>query len=82
MGAHTIGQSTKQESGFNGIWTPGQESVFNTTYYQEMVDPTLKWKNKVCKLHYRKDLNNGHPITRHIQMLSFIEGSWSVPVLI
>ena len=50
MGAHTIGEAQKKDSGFNGYWTPGQQDVFNTTYYEAMVDPTLKWKNKVCTL--------------------------------
>ena len=50
MGAHTIGEAQKKDSGFNGYWTPGQQDVFNTTYYEAMVDPTLKWKNKVFTL--------------------------------
>jgi hypothetical protein len=47
MGAHTIGMVEKKDSGFDGYWTPGQESVFNTTYYEAMIDPTLKWINEV-----------------------------------
>jgi hypothetical protein len=47
MGAHTIGMADKSQSGFEGYWTPGEESVFNTTYYEAMIDPTLKWKNVV-----------------------------------
>ena len=47
LGAHTIGMMEKEVSGFDGYWTPGEESVFNTTYYEAMLDPTLKWKNVV-----------------------------------
>jgi hypothetical protein len=39
----------KGDSGFDGYWTPGQETVFNTTYYEAMIDPTLKWKNVVSR---------------------------------
>lgn len=37
----------KIDSGFDGYWTPGEESVFNVTYYEAMIDPTLKWINEV-----------------------------------
>ena len=50
MGAHTIGAAHKKSSGFDRHWTPGQQDVFNTTYYEAMVDPALKWKNMVCTL--------------------------------
>jgi hypothetical protein len=55
MGSHTIGESKKGQAGFEGVWTPGEESVFNTTYYEAMVDPMLKWKNKVCTSKYWQD---------------------------
>jgi hypothetical protein len=50
MGSHTIGMANRKESGFDGYWTPGEESVFNTTYYEAMIDPTLKWTNEVFEL--------------------------------
>ena len=50
MGAHTIGMAEKSNSGFDGYWTPGEESVFNVTYYEAMIDPSLKWINEVIIL--------------------------------
>jgi|LakMenEpi03Aug12_release.lakeMendotaPanAssembly.Ray.scaffolds.fasta_scaffold1798487_1 hypothetical protein len=57
MGAHTIGMAKKNQGGFDGIWTPGEESTFNTTYYEAMIDPTLKWVNEVIKLICQIHLN-------------------------
>ena len=37
----------KGNSGFDGIWTPGQIDVFNTTYYEAMIDPLMPWANEV-----------------------------------
>ena len=37
----------RKNFGFDGIWTPGEEHVFNVTYYEAMIDPTLKWINEV-----------------------------------
>jgi len=56
LGAHTIGMAEKKNSGFDGHWTPDEESVFNVTYYEAMIDPTLKWHNKVKT---REDSLNG-----------------------
>ena len=48
MGAHTIGHADKENSGFDGYWAgEEEESVFNVTYYEVMIDPTLKWVNEV-----------------------------------
>jgi hypothetical protein len=48
MGAHTLGRVTSEGSeGFAGIWTPGQENVFNTTYYDLMISGSLRYVNKV-----------------------------------
>ena len=56
MGSHTIGMAIRKESGFEGHWTPGQESVFNTTYYEAMIDPTLIWTNEVFELILEKSM--------------------------
>ena len=49
MGAHTIGGAQKGY-GQNRYRTPGQQNVYNTNFYEAMVDPALKWKNMVCTL--------------------------------
>merc|ERR1711860_242659 len=45
LGAHTLGEMTRQGSGFDGEWMEeGQESLsFNTKYYQLMLDDNLSW---------------------------------------
>ena len=48
MGAHTIGMAEKENSGFDGYWAgEDEDTVFNVTYYEVMIDPTLKWVNEV-----------------------------------
>ena len=37
MGAHTLGEAAKDESGYDGEWTPGEENVFDNKYYQNML---------------------------------------------
>lgn len=47
MGAHSLGQASKANSGYQGIWTPGQMLVLNSDYYRAMIDPKIHWVSKV-----------------------------------
>ena len=50
MGAHSLGKASREDNGFDGVWTPGQETAFNVTYYQNMVAKNLTYQNVVTIL--------------------------------
>ena len=37
MGAHTLGEAEKENTGYDGEWTPGEENVFDNKYYKNMM---------------------------------------------
>ncbi len=47
MGAHSLGKASREDNGFDGVWTPGQETSFNVTYYENMIAKNLSYKNVV-----------------------------------
>ena len=45
MGAHTLGQASIFNSGYNGPWVSGETSMFNNKYYSNMVrDNGVTWR--------------------------------------
>ena len=47
MGAHSLGKATRSQNGFDGVWTPNEETTMNTTYFENMVARNLTYKNVV-----------------------------------
>jgi hypothetical protein len=42
-----LGRATREHTNFNGVWTPGEETAFNVTYYQNMIAKNLTYQNVV-----------------------------------
>jgi len=51
LGAHTLGNAELKNTGHTGFWTPGEDEVFNVTYYENMATRKLKWINKDATEH-------------------------------
>ncbi len=47
MGAHTVGKCHAVYSGYVGVWTIGQQYLFDERYYAHMIDSSYTWTNKV-----------------------------------
>jgi len=47
MGAHTMGGTFHNNSGFIGVWSPEGPTHFNNGLYTKMLDPSLQWENNV-----------------------------------
>ena len=56
MGAHTLGGCQKQNSGYHGRWTMGEENYFNQKYYQFILgygdSPSLLYIVNKVKKHF------------------------------
>lgn len=50
LGAHSLGRTTLEHAGFNGVWTPKEETTMYVTYYQNMIAKNLTYKNVVSKI--------------------------------
>ena len=49
MGAHSLGEAKRENSGYNGSWTPNRENVFDNEFYQGLSDKVFGahlFKNK------------------------------------
>ncbi len=55
LGAHNLGRANPDETGFSGAWVPGQETTFNTSFYQLMIANNLTYKNVVLYTFIRND---------------------------
>jgi len=55
LGAHSYGGAARTQSGYNGLWTVGSASSFNTKFYQLLVDDSLTYDNKAMALRSRTD---------------------------
>ena len=47
MGAHSLGNAHKQDSGYSGTWTTGSGAAFNNEYYQLLINSDLTFSNVV-----------------------------------
>jgi catalase (peroxidase I) len=41
LGAHSLGGASKENSGFEGTWTPGENRLFTHEFYRRLVDPWI-----------------------------------------
>ena len=48
MGAHSLGKTTKANSGYEGSWTPGRENVFDNEFHSVLETEIQFFFNKVC----------------------------------
>jgi len=47
LGAHSLGKVSLEDTGFNGVWTPKEETTLYITYYENMIAKNLTYKNVV-----------------------------------
>ena len=47
MGAHTMGGTFHNNSGFIGVWSPEGPTHFDNGLYTKMLDPSLTWEDHV-----------------------------------
>ena len=47
MGAHGLGGAMRNQSGYEGAWTPGRDTLFNNELYQIMHEDIDKFYNGV-----------------------------------
>ena len=47
MGAHGLGGAIRNQSGYEGAWTPGRDTLFNNELYQIMDEDIDKFYNGV-----------------------------------
>ena len=47
MGAHNLGGASRTNSGYSGLWTPGNKAKFNTEFYQHLANVDLTYDNVV-----------------------------------
>ncbi len=47
MGAHTLGGTFHNNSGFVGVWSPEGPTHFDNGLYTKMLDPKLRWEDHV-----------------------------------
>jgi len=45
MGAHTLGGAKPERSGYNGLWTPGREFVFDNEFYCLLIAKDIVYVN-------------------------------------
>merc|ERR1711997_123206 len=45
MGAHTLGNANRDDSGYSGSWTVDKPQYFNTGFYRLLVNTSLTWDN-------------------------------------
>lgn len=45
MGAHTMGEAYRQNSGYKGSWVENEELVFDERFYQIMISKQVRWDN-------------------------------------
>lgn len=45
LGAHTLGGAAQKHSGYEGVWIPGEELVFNEKFYRNMISDHIQWLN-------------------------------------
>ena len=47
MGAHTFGGANATFSGYAGMWVIGEAFMFNTKYYEMILDSSITFTNTV-----------------------------------
>ena len=50
MGAHGLGGAIRNQSGYEGAWTPGRDTLFNNELYQIMHEDIEKFYNGVLSI--------------------------------
>ena len=48
MGCHTLGRARRGNSGYNGLWTPGDTNTFDNEFYCLLVADDIVYQNVVC----------------------------------
>ena len=49
MGAHSLGMCHEAKTGYNGPWTPEDLKGFNNEFYQNLVNSTFTFRNRVSR---------------------------------
>ena len=49
MGAHSLGMCHEEKTGYNGPWTPEDLKGFNNEFYQNLVNSTFTFRNRVSR---------------------------------
>ena len=47
MGCHTLGRARRGNSGYNGLWTPGDTNTFDNEFYCLLVADDIVYQNVV-----------------------------------
>ena len=69
MGCHTLGRARRGNSGYNGLWTPGDTNTFDNEFYCLLVADDIVYQNVVC-IEFYNTFNYSEKLLRYKVQIS------------